>query len=113
MQMPEFLMISRQNNNCKNGAKMKITAKQWMLMISLGLYSGLSMAAVCNSQINNNAVGGLSVPANATCIINGTAVDGNVNVQKGGSLVLHNSSVSGSIQADAAMNKYLLGLDHV
>lgn len=80
-----------------------------VITIILGLTAAqFGYAATCTKAITNSAVGSLTVPAGATCSLNGSSVEGDVTVQKGGNLILNNSSVSGSVQANAANSVKLM-----
>lgn len=78
--------------------------KIWKFIIptTFALCSSLSFAASCNSAIDNNTISALTIPAGATCTVNNSSIEGDVDIQKDASLILNSSSIQGSIQANQA-----------
>ena len=62
-----------------------------------------SAATTCTGPLTGPLSGPVTVPAGATCIIDGATVSGAVNVSPGGRLVIfNNSTINGSVNSDRA-----------
>jgi hypothetical protein len=56
----------------------------------------------CNGTIGAEAVKEVDVPSGATCTLEGTTVDGNIAVGSGATLLAHDVSTDGDVEAEGA-----------
>jgi hypothetical protein len=72
------------------------------LALSALSFQAMAEERICRGTIGPRALDNVRVPADASCILNGTRLNGNLLVERGASVQANNVRINGSVQAEGA-----------
>lgn len=93
---------------------MKVPTLRAMLAVGVCLTSFVIPSTVeaddllCHGRLGHIRVAGVHVPSGATCVLEGTLVQGDVRVRRGGTLLASGATIRGNIDSDGAVRIQLL-----